>query len=49
MPDRTMQPYEPPRLRPLGSVAGLTQGGVTQARSDGILYGSSGGGWHNGS
>jgi hypothetical protein len=37
--------YEPPRLRRLGSVADLTQGGVRAARSDGILYASSGGGW----
>lgn len=49
MPERMTPPYEPPRLLVLGSVAALTQGGVQQGRSDGILYGSSGGGWYRGS
>jgi len=36
--------YEPPRLRELGAVAALTQGGMASARSDGILFDATGGG-----
>lgn len=36
--------YQAPELRILGSVHELTQGGISQARSDGILFQSDGGG-----
>ncbi|MDP8909403.1 MAG: lasso RiPP family leader peptide-containing protein [Chloroflexota bacterium] len=40
----TLPRYEPPRLRELGPVAVLTQGGIAGARSDGILFAEPGGG-----
>lgn len=40
----TLTRYDPPRLRELGTVAALTQGGVAAARSDGVLFSEPGGG-----
>lgn len=36
--DRMTTIYEPPRLRPLGSVHAMTQAGLLGKSSDGILF-----------
>jgi hypothetical protein len=39
-----LSPYQAPQLRVLGALHELTRGGISSARSDGVLFQGEGGG-----